>query len=236
MYPCTCVSAYWMIKNKHDNKYLEWFKNTLRINCPYVFFGDRDTIELVKTFRKDLPTHYIEYSIEDFYTYPYRHNMSTHPIHCPSVELNLVWNEKLIMIEKASELNPFNSDYFAWVDAGVCVFRDTPPPDKSFPDINKLSMIPTNRFAFTSSFTQLRNSIICETNHFISGTSYFIHKEFVPEFVRTFKKYFVKCITSPTSKHTIFTDQVILTHMYIECPEMFMYCGHGYGEIIHLLY
>jgi len=33
----TCVSGYWKIKNKHENNYDNWFKNTLKINCPYVF-------------------------------------------------------------------------------------------------------------------------------------------------------------------------------------------------------
>ena len=31
----TCVSGYWNVKNKHDNKFNNWFENTLIINCPY---------------------------------------------------------------------------------------------------------------------------------------------------------------------------------------------------------
>ena len=41
----TCVSGYWKIKNKHDNKFENWFNNTLKFNCPYVFFSDKETIE-----------------------------------------------------------------------------------------------------------------------------------------------------------------------------------------------
>ena len=44
----TCVSGYWKIKNKHGNKFDNWFKNTLKINCPYVFFGDKESIALIK--------------------------------------------------------------------------------------------------------------------------------------------------------------------------------------------
>ena len=52
-YNTTCVSGYWKVKNKHDkNKhdknYDIWFQNTLKINCPYVFFSDKDTIEIIK--------------------------------------------------------------------------------------------------------------------------------------------------------------------------------------------
>ena len=32
----TCVSGYWQIKNKHGNQFNDWFKNSLKINCPYV--------------------------------------------------------------------------------------------------------------------------------------------------------------------------------------------------------
>ena len=40
-YNRTCVSAYWNVKNKHDNSYYNWFNNTLKIDCPYVFFSDK---------------------------------------------------------------------------------------------------------------------------------------------------------------------------------------------------
>ena len=70
-------------------------KNTLKINCPYVFFGDKNTIKLVKQFRQELQTYYIEYEIKDFYMYKYKNKMITHKIHCPSIELNLIWNEKI---------------------------------------------------------------------------------------------------------------------------------------------
>ena len=43
MNPLTCVSGYWRVKNKHENKFDKWFCNTLRINCPYVFFSDEKT-------------------------------------------------------------------------------------------------------------------------------------------------------------------------------------------------
>ena len=61
----TCVSGYWKIKNKHDNKFYKWFENTLKINCPYVFFGNKESIDLARKYRQTLPTYYIELEIED---------------------------------------------------------------------------------------------------------------------------------------------------------------------------
>ncbi len=45
--------------------------------------------------------------------------MKTDSTHCPSVELNLIWNEKIFMLQKAYKLNIYNSDYFMWIDVGI---------------------------------------------------------------------------------------------------------------------
>ena len=108
----TCVTGYWKIKNKHGNKFDNWFKNTLKINCPYIFLGDKESIDLVKNYRGKLPTYYIELNIEEFTTYKYKDKMITDPKHCPSIELNLVWNEKIFMLQRALQINPFNSEFF----------------------------------------------------------------------------------------------------------------------------
>ena len=74
----TCVSGYWQITNKHNNNYLKWFNNSLKVNCPYVFFSNKQGIELIKKYRGVLPTYYIECEIADFYTWKYREKMITH--------------------------------------------------------------------------------------------------------------------------------------------------------------
>jgi hypothetical protein len=55
----TIVSGFWKVVNKHDNKFDNWFSKTLKINCPYIFFGNEESINIVKKHRKSLPTHYI---------------------------------------------------------------------------------------------------------------------------------------------------------------------------------
>jgi hypothetical protein len=235
--PLTIVSGYWIIKNKHDNKYNEWFQNTLSINCPYVFFGTKETIELVKQFRGNLPTYYIESQIEDFFTYKYKDKMVTQPFHCPSVELNLVWHEKLFLMKKAIKKNPFQSDYFMWVDAGICVYRDQKPPTNSFPNIEKLLSLPKDKFIFTSSNTPEfgifynENYNICVFNHFICGTSYLFHKDFIDTIIPLYKKKL-----NIIDQRDIYTDQILLTHLYKDSPELFYKLGDGYGVIVPFLF
>ena len=231
-YPLTIVSGYWPVKNKHDLRYLHWFQKTLQINCPYVFFGDEQTIEFVKQFRGTLPTHYVKCELEEFYTYKYKDRMLTNQYDCPSVELNIIWNEKVFLLEKASILNPFNSEFFAWVDAGICTYRDSAPPTRPFPDLNKLAVLPKDKFIFTSSERpEYEPSRLNTYYHHVSGT-YILHKNIIPSVIQLYKEYLEKLL----KPDNIYTDQVILTHIYNDKPSIFFKLGDGYGELLPLLY
>ena len=227
----TCVSGYWKIKNKHGNKFDDWFKNTLKINCPYIFFGNKDSIELVKNYRCNLPTYYIELNIEEFTTYKYKDNMIVDKSHCPSIELNLIWNEKIFLIQRALQINPFSSDFFMWIDSGIPLYRHKMPPTTSFPNINKLNKLPTDKFIYSSSKKKNYNNNEFKKgkyhlNHYISGTSYVIHKSIVDRWVELYSEY-LKLI----DKNDIFTDQVILTLIYKDHKDFFYKHSDGYGTI-----
>lgn len=231
-YPLTIVSGYWLVTNKHDLRYLLWFENTLKINCPYIFFGNDETIEIIKEFRGELPTYYIKCELEEFYTYKYKDRILTDFYDCPSVELNMIWNEKIFLLEKASLLNPFNSEFFAWVDAGICLYRDEPPPTRPFPNLNKLALLPKDKFIFTSSQkSDYEPSLLNTYYHYVSGT-YLLHKDMIPEVINLFKEYMEKLL----NLDNICTDQVILTHIFNDHPSIFFKLGHGYGELLSLLY
>jgi hypothetical protein len=228
----TCVSCYYNVKNKHDKKYLKWFENTLSIHCPYVFFTTKENIEFIKKCRKGLPTYFIEYNIEDFYTYSFKDKMITHPIHCPSVELNLIWNEKIFMMEKAKEINPFQSEWFQWMDAGICIFRDKMPPQISYPNKDKIKFLPKNKFIYCSSNYYIEKYV--QPNiyyHHVSGTSFLLHKNFLSKYVEIYKEYL-----ELIDKNNIWTDQVIHTHIYKKHPELFFQLTSGYGEIVNHLF
>jgi hypothetical protein len=226
------VSGFWPVKSKHAS-YLKWFEHTLKINCPYVFFSTKEGIEIIKRFRGSLPTHYIEYSIEEFETFQYKDKMITHPIDCPSVELNLIWNEKVFLVQKAKRLNPFQSDWFQWMDAGICIYRDEDPPPCSYPDPVKLISLPKNKCIYSSSGRQEPNRVTSTSYyHHIAGTSYVLHKEFVDSFASLYKNA-LDMFLSPTN---LWTDQVILTHLYAYKPHLFHKLCDGYGEVTRFLY
>ena len=228
----TCVSCYYKIKNKHGDKYDAWFKNTLAINCPYVFFSNKEGIEYIKQFRGTYPTYYVELNMEDFRTYKYKNKILTHPIHCPSAELKMVWDEKIYLIQRASTLNPFGSDWFQWIDAGICTYRDAYPPQTPFPDVRKLAQLPTDKFIYSSS-QPYKRALVTMTNyyHHISGTSYILHKSIIDRFVELYGVYLEQLI----DKDNKWTDQDILTHIYKDNPDMFFRLCDGYGEVTRFL-
>jgi len=231
----TCVSAYFSVKNKHNNNYIsEWFKNTLSINCPYVFFTTKEYIDIIKSYRKDLPTYFIEYNIEDFYTYKFKDRMIIDPMHSPSIELNLIWNEKIFMIQKAHEINPFNSEWFQWIDAGLCSYRNELPPTILYPNLNKVNDLPKDKFIFNSSNDYYQPDLVIQTSyyHYISGTTYILHKSIINEFVNIYKDYLDKLVDT----NNIWTDQVILTHIYKDYPDRFFMLCNGYGETVRYLF
>ena len=175
---------------------------------------------------------YIELNIEEFVTYPYKDKMITDSYHCPSVELNLVWNEKIFLIQKALDLNPFQSDFFCWVDAGICIYRNKVPPSIPFPNINKLNELPTNKFIYSSYSPYIEPNIQNKhLDHHISGT-YILHKNIIPYFVNLYHEYF----TSLVDENNIWTDQVILTYIFKNHPYLFYKLCDGYGENVAQLY
>ena len=233
----TCVSGYWRVKNKHDdNKYDKWFKNTLKINCPYVIFGDKESIEHIKSYRGKLPTYYLELNIEDFITYKYKDNMTTHKVHSPSINLNLIWNEKIFMIEKALKINPFSSEFFMWIDLGICIYRNKSPPNIPFPNINKLNNLPKDKFIYSSGCAKDFNDKKFKKgkyhlNTHIAGTSYILHKNIIGKSVELYSKYL-----NFIDKKDIYHDQVIWTLIYQNNKDFFYKYCHGYGAICENLF
>lgn len=227
----TCVSCFFQVKGKHTN-YFNWFANTLAVNCPYVFFTDNDTIDIIKQYRGDLPTYYIICELNDLYMYQYKDRIATDPVHCPSIEVNMIWNEKIFMMEKAVNINPFQSEWFKWMDAGMSIYRHNKPPPYPFPVKERLIDLPTDKFIYSASDSYIPDCIR-EDNyyHHISGTFLF-HKNFISIFVDVYKQYLEKLL----NKNNIWTEQVIYTHIYKEHPELFYKLCDGYGTISLYLY
>lgn len=226
----TLVSGFWNLnKSKFCNdKYVAWFINSLCIKSPLVFFTDHQSIiDLVKEVRKDLPTHYVLLDLNEFETNKYKDLFIIDRRQCPSKELNMIWNEKIFLIQKSSNINPFNSNYYCWYDAGLCRFRDVKIPENKL----KSSFLKNDKISFSNPnhVTKFeKNKLKNYGYHYITGTSYIIPRDIIPRITKIYKDYLDKYVDNKN----LWTDQVIWTHIYFDYPELFENISQGYGYVI----
>jgi hypothetical protein len=127
----TIVTCYYLLpiskhNNPSQNRYLEWIQHMLKIDNPMVIFGDEQSFPLIKSFRQDKmdKTRFIQASFNEFYTAryyetflknyetDYEKRIGHNPL------LYMIWNEKSNFLKKAIDLNPFDTNYYLWVDMG----------------------------------------------------------------------------------------------------------------------
>ena len=234
----TVVTGYWDVKNKYNKDYSDWLSKTLLINCPYVFFGDENTIKIAKEIREkaNYPTVYVKLEISEFYGYSYYDKIQSHEIHCPSKEINLIWLEKVLLVERAKKIDPYQSSFFIWVDAGIFVFREKYPPLIEFPNERLLLSLPKNKITFTSSDCPYFESCkVSDYNyyHYVAAGCLVFPKDIVDSFSELYRTF----LDNYLQRHMwMYTEQVILTYIYIKHQDLFHHVGHGYGEMINFLY
>ena len=234
----TCVSGYWSVTNKHGGKFNDWFKNTLMVNCPYVFYTTADQIEDIRAIRYSIPTFYINKSVEDFRTFKLGMINETDSTHCPSKELGFIWLEKVNLMLEASRINPYHSEWFCWIDAGISIYRDSPPDSTMFPNpakLEKLSKTQVNYCSSDSSTDGVDTIKEWKYKHVVSGTTIILHKAIIPAICEMFYQYLEKCIKETTT-FVCYSDQCIWTRMLVDHPELFNKVCDGYGNIIKELY
>lgn len=131
-YECTVVTAYYDFpRKKHAsfsyNLWIRMFLNNIKSNV--LIFTDAESSNMLREIRNDLEENIKEnvrivvLPITEFYTYKYlsywqkdyeRDHEKQHNPH-----LYMIWNEKTMFIQRAINMNPFNTEYYAWTDIGM---------------------------------------------------------------------------------------------------------------------
>jgi len=119
------------------SEYLEWFKETLKLNCNMYVFVEEKFVEFVMNNRpKNYNTRIVVTSIEHSYYYKYINQMRqivtsqeyrvkiAHPnrVECVLPEYNVIQYSKFGWLDFAIDENKFSSSYFFWLDAGASRF------------------------------------------------------------------------------------------------------------------
>lgn len=128
-FPITIVSAYYTLKESKYSigKYRKWMRNFLcNIQMPLVIFTDCKSVGYILKLRRNyLKKTYVivkdftllrEYS--RFNTWKEQYKLDSEQCyHNPS--LYVIWNEKMHFMKQVSDSNPYNSEWFIWMDMGA---------------------------------------------------------------------------------------------------------------------
>jgi len=165
----TIVTAYFAlnISKQNHNTYLNWMQNMLMINNEMVIFCDNKSYNIIYKFREPFinKTKIIITSFQEFYCYKYLQSFIKDYQKDPEVkighniELYMIWCEKSNFLKRAIELDPFNTNFFLWVDIGC--FRLPNTKYLNWPNTNKM---PINKVLLLSVEPFTNNELNCYMN------------------------------------------------------------------------
>lgn len=133
--------------NRDWDTYLEWFSKTLKIKCPFIIFTESNLSSFIMSHRDEHSTFIISETLEQVPLYDlkdkiqsvldseeYKKKMSdTNRVECKDSMYSVIQYSKFKWLKRASELNPFNSKYFFWLDAGASRFIDPSDLENEYP-------------------------------------------------------------------------------------------------------
>lgn len=144
----TVVSAYYPMNSKYPmDKYKEWIPNLYgNVGFNLVFFTNKEYTPFIEEIRKDYKNNTkiitLEFNeLEALKKYDmnfWKEQNKKDPENCHIPELYIVWYEKKEFVKKAIEINPFNTEYFVWTDAGICRDKNAIPFLKNYPKVDKI--------------------------------------------------------------------------------------------------
>lgn len=135
--------------------YLEWFSKTLQIKCPFIIFAESSLSSFIMEHRNEYDTFIVSETLDQIPlihlkdkiqsildSKKYQENMSDPKrIECKDSMYSVIQYSKFKWLKKSSEINPFNSKYFFWLDAGASRFIDSSDIENEYPSKEALESL-----------------------------------------------------------------------------------------------
>lgn len=225
------------------DEYLKWFSKTLQLKSPMVVFVDKDLVEFVNQNRKNLPTKILEEPINQIPYYHLKERMDAvieseeyqskisdpNRIECKSSLYNIIQYSKFGWLEKASDENYFNSEYFLWVDAGLSRFFYDMDLNNPYPSDNakqSLLEIKDNILiqVFLSYYPDLANAKELDEDYLKDNRSYIMGGMFGAgkESIKKFRPIVDDILDQMLSDNLINNEQIALGYLYKKHPDLFV--------------
>ena len=244
----TIVTALFNIQRQNMDgrtwdEYLEWFSGTLKLKCPMVLFVEESLIKFVEEYRRDLPTKIISYPLEEVPYYYLKEDMdaviasddyrskakSIDRIECNHSLYSIIQYSKFKWIRDAIEMNPFDSDYYFWLDAGGSRFFDGFDITRQFPgknglealtDIGEKVLVQLNTETYHDLVyaETLGEEYLLDNRSFVCGTFFGMHKNIQPKIEKEIENILVN---SMLKENNLNNEQIALAYLVKNKPELF---------------
>jgi hypothetical protein len=215
---------------KHKYNYIEKSKNTLELkNFMYIYIS-QNLYDHVYNFRKKLglenKTKIIIVEEKDLYLYDQvekiRKNTQKNIPTYQNPLYNMAVNSRYKFMEKCINENPFNSDYFAWIDfsAGHIV---------NFPKNKTISYNKKNKIRLAwIGRCKIEKKKMFYHHRAMGGGVFAGHKDIMLEFIKLHDSYFKRFMNYGYN----INDDKLLFFMFEKQPELFDYYFSSYHDIL----
>jgi hypothetical protein len=167
--PVTLVTAFFDIKRSEKgdgrtiDEYKSWIQKTLQLNCNLFIVTESKFLDFFKENRPSGYKTFIKvFDFKDLNFYKYREimrnilenpeykNRIAHPkrVECVLPEYNIIQYSKFHCLKMGIEENPFQSDFFFWIDAGISRFFLDVDLSKIYPSENSVNVLRTHQNKF----------------------------------------------------------------------------------------
>lgn len=210
------------------HEYMQWIEKTLQLNCNLYIVTEAKFVPFMKEKR---PSHYATYIHEDtlenasYYKYlprikdilesdAYKERIAyPERVECMLPEYNVIQYSKFGWLEEAMKVNPFESDTFFWMDAGISRFFEDVDIRLPYP-----RMIPSDKFIIQKRHDLEKCSMdIWKADNVVKGTLFGGHKESVLAVSSKVEEMF----QSMLSQGNVNNEQIALAMVYYANKELF---------------
>lgn len=221
--------------------YLDWFSRTLYIKNPMVVFVEESLKPFVEKHRGSLDTHIIVSNLQDSRYYSHKEKIdsilrsneykkkikSPERIECVSSLYNIIQYSKFDWVDRASRENPFQTENFLWLDAGISRFFDGIDIDSEF-GIEKMPEDKLLLQIFMLSYPDLANCSFLDESYFwddrsyVAGGIFLLNRQFAPKM----NNLMYDTLSSILKNGMMSNEQITLGYLIKRDPDKFELFRH----------
>jgi len=236
----TLITALYNIQREENgdgrkwSDYLEWFKETLQIPIPMIIFIEEDDslTEFIKKYRIPNVKTNIIYQPLFRLPYAYYYNSFTEILNSESYKskirdlnrvecilpfYNIIQYSKFKWLETIVNENPFQSEYFFWIDAGISRFI----PTELYTKIKSLLQLPSNQLVIQHNHLlhsyPINEDYLWDSQCLMCGTMFGGDKDAIINMARVIDKE----LDEQVPRRWINNEQILLAYIYKNNPEWF---------------